>query len=274
MIAVIGATGTIGCHVAAGLAATGEPARAVVRDPRRARVPLPTVEADLRDPVALRRALDGADQLFLLTPHGPDQDRLEAAALDAAVAAGMRRIVKISGGAPTLGPNGLTSTAVAHWHSERRIEDSGVGFCFLRPSFVMQNLLKMPPKAGLLLAPMGHAKIAMVDARDVADCAVGALRDPELPDSAWQITGPGAVTFDEVAGRMGVRYVNVPLRIAAAALRRRGASAFEAEHATRMATYFASGADGAPTKAVEQLAGHPPRTLDAFLSEHRSAKGS
>ena len=89
MIAVIGATGTIGCHVAAGLAATGEPARAVVRDPRRARVPLSTVEADLRDPLALRRALDGADQLFLLTPHGPDQDRLEAAALAAAVAAGM-----------------------------------------------------------------------------------------------------------------------------------------------------------------------------------------
>ena len=133
MIAVIGATGTIGCHVAAGLAATGEPARAVVRNPRRA---------------------------------------------------------------------------------------------------------------------------------------------PEPPVSAWQITGPGAVTFDEVASLMGARYVNVPLRIAAAALRRRGASAFEAEHATRMAAYFASGADGAATKAVEQLAGHPPRTLDTFLTEHRSAKGS
>jgi uncharacterized protein YbjT (DUF2867 family) len=209
----------------------------------------------------------------LLTPHGPDQDRLEAAAHDAAVAAGMRREVKISGGAPTLGPNGPTSTAVARWHSERRIEDSGVGFCFLRPSFVMQNLLTMTPKAGLLLAPMGHAKIAMVDARDVADCAVAALRDPELPGSAWQIAGRGAVTFDEVASRMGARYVDVPLRIAAAALRRRGASAFEAEHATRMAAYFASGTDGAPTKAVEQLAGHPPRTLDAFLSDHRSVKG-
>ena len=274
MIAVIGATGTIGRHVAEGLAAAGEPARAVVRDPRRARVPLPTVEADLRDSVSLRRALDGAHQLFLLTPHGPDQDGLEAAALEAAVAAGMRRIVKISGGAPTLGPNGPTSTAVAHWHSERRIEDSGVGFCFLRPSFVMQNLLKMTPKAGLLLAPMGHAKIAMVDARDVADCAIALLRDPELPDNAWQITGPGAVTFDEVASRMGVRYVNVPLRIAAAALRRRGASAFEAEHATRMAAYFASGADGTSTKSVEQLAGHPPRTFDAFISDLRSAKGS
>jgi hypothetical protein len=64
----------------------------------------------------------------------------------------------------------------------------------------------------------------------------------------------------------------VPLRIAAATPRRRGASAFEVEHATRMAANFASGADGAATKAVEQLAGHPPRTLDAFLSDHRSVK--
>ena len=92
MIALLGATGTIGSHVAARLAATGEPARALVRDSRgRARVPLPAVEADLRHPAALRKALDGADQLFLLTPHGPDQDLLERAAVDAAVAAGMRR---------------------------------------------------------------------------------------------------------------------------------------------------------------------------------------
>ena len=182
--------------------------------------------------------------------------------------------MKISGGAPTLGPNGPTSTAVAHWRSERRIEDSGVAFCFLRPSFVMQNLRTMTPKAGLLLAPLGHAPIAMVDARDVADCAVAALRASDLPDMAWQLTGPRGVTFDEVASRMGARYVNVPPSIAAATLRRRGASPFEVEHATRMAAYFATGADGAPTKAVEQLAGHPPRTLDEFLSDHLSTKGN
>ena len=157
----------------------------------------------------------------------------------------MRRIVKISGGAPTLGPNGPTSTAVAHWRSEQRIEDSGVGFCFLRPSFLMQNLLTMTPKAGLLPAPMGHATIAMVDARDVADCAVAALRDPDVPDTAWQYHRPARRHVRRGASRMGARYVNVPLRIAAAALRRRGASPFEVDHATRMAAYFASGADGA-----------------------------
>ena len=259
MIAVLGASGTIGTHVAAGLAARGAAARCLGR---------PAV--DLRDPASLRSALDGAEQLFLLTPHGPDQDAMEANALAAALEAGAQRVVKISGGAPSLGPNGATPTAVAHWRSERRIEDSGLRFCFLRSSFLMQNLLGMEPKAGLLLAPMGSARIAMVDARDVAECAVTLLLDRDVTGQAWHLTGPGAVTFKDVARGLGARYVSVPPRLAAKALRRRGASPFEVDHAVRMAAYFASGADAAPTDAVRRITGRPPRTLDEFLATKES----
>jgi NAD(P)H dehydrogenase (quinone) len=266
VIAVLGATGTIGTRIAAGLAERGAPARALVRDPARAQVPLPARAAELRDPASLQNAMTGAEQLFLLTPHDPDQDLLEANAIDAAKAAGVKRIVKISGGAPALGPNGPAPTAVAHWRSERRIEDSGLRFCFLRPSFLMQNLLAITPRAGLLLAPMGHAPIAMIDARDVADCAVELLLDPSAPDAAWQLTGPAPVTFKDAAARLETRYVNVPPRLAARALRRQGASPFEVDHALRMAAYFASGADGAPTDGVRRITGRPARTLDDFLS--------
>jgi uncharacterized protein YbjT (DUF2867 family) len=256
MIAVLGATGTIGTHVAAGLAERDAPARLLTRP-----------HADLRDPRSLRTAMDGAEQLFLLTPHGPDQDLLEANAIDAALAAGVQRIVKISAGEPSLGPNGPSSTAVAHWRSERRIEESGLRFCFLRSSFLMQNLQTLKPTAGLLAAPMGHAPIAMADARDVAACAVTLLVDREAGDRAWHLTGPAGITFRDVAARLGVRYLNVPPRLARKALRRRGASAFEADHALRMAAYFASGADAAPTNAVRSITGSPPRTLDQFISE-------
>ena len=258
MIAVLGSSGTIGRHVAAGLADRGVPMRALRRP-----------QADLRDPASLRAALDGPEQLFLLTPHGPDQDLLEANAVDSAAAAGVRRIVKVSGGAPSLGPNGVTSTAVGHWRSERRIEDSGLAFCFLRPSFLMQNLDAMKPQAGLLLAPMGHAPIAMVDARDVAACAAAALLDDSL-DGAVQVTGPAGVTFKDVARLLGALYVNVPPRLAAKALRRRGASAFEVDHSLRMAAYFASGADGVATDAVRRLTGRSPRTVQQYLKENRS----
>ena len=275
MIALLGATGRVGGEVARLLAARGEQARALVRRPATAGLPLPAVRADLADRASVRVALEGVEQLFLLTPHVADQDLLEAAAIDAAAAAGVRRIVKISGGAATLGPNGTTPAAVAHWRSEQRIEAAGLGFTFLRPSFFMQNLLDVAAptvaSAGVVAVPLGHAPIAMVDTRDVAACAVAALLDPAPSDGAWQLTGPCPVTLQDLAAQIGVRYIALRPRIAGRAMARRGAHRGEIDHALRMATYFASGADGVVTDHVERLTGAPPRSVEAFLREHRSA---
>ena len=269
MIALLGATGTIGRHVAADLAERGADARAVVRDSSRSDVPLPVVHGDLTRPQTLRAAFDGAERLLLLTPHDPEQDLHEAAAVEAAVAAGVQRIVKISGGAPSLGPNGPSPTAVGHWRTERLIEASGLRWTFLRPSFVMQNVLSLPLTGGLLLAPMGRAPIAMVDARDVAACAVAALTGSD-GDGAWHLTGPAGVTFADVVPHLGARrYVNVPRKVAAMAMRRRGATPFEVEHAIGMAGYLASGADGAPTDDVRRLIGRPPRSLEQFFEDEK-----
>lgn len=273
MIAVLGATGRIGRHVAQELADRAVEARALVRHPDAAGVPLPAVHADLTDPRATRAALDGATRLFLVTSQGPDQDLLERCAVDAALEAGVEHVVKVSGGAASLGPNGVTATATAHWHTEQRIEASGIGFTFLRPSYLQQNLLEqMAPltaRTGLLVAPFAHAPIAMVDARDVAACAVAALVDPAPDDGAWQLTGPRGVRFDDLAAHLGARYVPVSARVAGRGLRRRGASADEVDHAVRMAAYFAAGADGAPTNDVLRLSGRDPRPVEHLLDEHR-----
>ena len=141
MIGVLGASGRVGRHVAGGLAAAGVPARALVRDPDRVDLPIAPCTRTFAVPARCRPRCDGVERLLLLTPHVPDQDLLEAAAVDAAAAAGVRRIVKVSGGPATLGPNGTTPTATAHWRSEQRIERAALEFAFLRPSFFMQNLL-------------------------------------------------------------------------------------------------------------------------------------
>jgi uncharacterized protein YbjT (DUF2867 family) len=274
MIGVLGATGRIGGEVAALLAEHGEEARGLVRRPD-ADLPLPAMHADLADPATLPSALKGVSRLLLVTSNGPDQEAREAAAIDAATRAGVARIVKVSGGAPSLGPNGVTSTAVAHWRSEQRIEAAGIEFAFLRPSFFMQNLLDAVAPAvrrsGLLAAPFGDAPIAMVDARDVAACAVAALVDDRPAAHAWQITGPRTTSFAAIAAQCGARHVKVPLKAAARALRRRGASEFEVDHAVRMAAYFAAGSDGWATDHALRLTGRPPRSIEAFVDEHRLA---
>lgn len=274
MIAVLGATGTIGSELARLLSERDIAARAIVRSPETAGVSLPTMTGDLLDRESLEEAFAGATDLFLLTPHGPQQDEMERNALAAAQAAGIKRIVKISGGAPSLGPNGASATSITHWRSEQRIEASGIKFQFLRPSFLMQNLMGIQIMGGLMPAPMGDGPIAMVDARDVAECAAALLADGNAPDGAWQLTGPGSVTFSDVARVRGVRYVSIPPRVAQIALKRRGASPFEVEHSIRMARYFASGADGSPTGDVEALTGHRPRSLEGFFNDQTPAKGS
>jgi uncharacterized protein YbjT (DUF2867 family) len=139
----------------------------------------------------------------------------------------------------------------------------------------MQNLLAAvaPGVAatGVLAAPFGHAPIAMVDARDVAECAIAALLDERSGGRAWQLTGPGGVSFDAIAAQLGVRYVSVPPRLAARALRRRGLPPSEIDHATRMASYFAAGIDGVATDHVVRLTGRAPRSFAAFLDEHSTA---
>lgn len=273
MIGVFGATGRIGGMVAAELATGDVAACALVRRDDSG-LPLPARHADLRDPASLEAAMTGIDRVLLVTPHGPDQDLLEQAAIGAAYRAGVQRIVKVSGSAPSLGPNGPTVTAVAHWRSERLIEEAGFGFTFLRPSFFMQNLVERfaePASAlGLLPSPLGTRPIAMVDARDVAACAVRALLADESDGRAWQLTGPAGVTLPDVARILGTRLVRVPGWVASRALAARGADAFEITHAARMAGYFASGADGSVTDHVEQLLGRPPRSVQALLDEHAS----
>ena len=196
-----------------------------------------------------------------------------AHAVHAAAAAGVRRIVKVSGGPATLGPNGTTATATAHWRTEQSIERLGLEFAFLRPSFFMQNLLETAAPAvsgtGILTAPFGDAPVAMVDARDIAACAVAALLDDRPTHQAWHLTGPRAVTFPAIAAHLRVHHAKVPLRVTAAALRRRGLPAAAIEHSLRMTAYLATGADGVVTDHVLRLSGARPRTIEAFLDEHR-----
>lgn len=111
----------------------------------------------------------------------------------------------------------------------------------------------------------------MIDARDVVACAVAASTTDD-GDSAWHLTGPAGVTLADVAPHRGARrYVNVPRKVAAAAMRKRGATPFEVEHAIGMAGYLAFGADGAPTTDVRRLTGRSPRSLAQFFNNEKGS---
>jgi uncharacterized protein YbjT (DUF2867 family) len=96
-ILAIGATGTVGRHLVPQLARRGLSVRALVRNPA-AELPagVDRVVGDLADPASYTPALDGVAAVYLACGNHPAQAAWENGVIDAAAAAGVRRIVKLS----------------------------------------------------------------------------------------------------------------------------------------------------------------------------------
>ena len=75
---------------------------------------------------------------------------------------------------------------------------------------------KAVASAGQLYFAMDHAKLAMIDIRDIAECAAAVLTSDGHVGESYILTGPQAVSFHDVANALSgaldkpVTYINVP----------------------------------------------------------------
>lgn len=159
-------------------------------------------------------ATDGVDAVYLVRPDVPDAPEL--------VAGLVAGLVELNPAAHTvlLSEQGAEGLAAGVW--ARRVEDAVTArarsWTVLRPSWFQQVLTD--PRFyrdgirdhGVLGLPSGGAPIAWVDTRDIAAVAVAALLAPgEHAGQAYTLTGPAAVTVDEVAAELS-RHVGHPVR--------------------------------------------------------------
>lgn len=286
MIFVIGGTGTIGRSLLTELAASGAQTRVLVRDDGKAAAVeadgfIP-VRGDLEQPTQLRSALAGVESLFLLSPQHPRQGELQDGVVDAARLAGVRRIVKLSGSRPVTGADSSSAAGRAHAQTERRIEESGLAYTFLRPSYFMQNLLVVaePIRNGVLPVPLGDASVAMVDTRDVGAVAAAILLSDGAHDGQiYELTGPESLGFTEVATRLSqilgheVRYTSPTLEAAAENMASRGAPDWLVEHVGQIMAIMRSGAGAGTTSTIQEIIDRAPRTIDDFARDHLQALG-
>lgn len=279
MILVTGATGTAGSQVVRALMERQRSVRVFVRDPEKARRlfadGVDLAQGDFGDAQSLRAALDGVEDVFLSGADDPRRVEWETDAIDAAVAAGVRRIVKLSSieaepGAP-----------VAFWDWHGRIEEhlraSGVAAVVVRSSFFMSNLLAAAGQVALqgrLSAPAGQARIAMVDPRDVAAAVAAVLASAGHDGQTYVLTGPEAVTHGEVAGQLSdatgrhVEFIDVSDEDAANGMVEAGMPSFVAQQICAIFAHARTGAASRVTPTVEALTGRPPRSFAAFARAH------
>ena len=282
-ILVTGATGTVGSILVEKLASAGQPARALVRSGKKAegieKLGIKTVIGDLAQPETLKPALEGIEKVFLLSAPDPQQAELQSNLIKAAKVAGVQHIVKLS--AFGVG-SGLEAISLGRLHrdTEEEIERSGIAYTHLRPNGFMQNSLMFAGTMraqGVFYASLGDAKVSYVDARDVAAVAFSALTQNGHEGKAYEITGPVALSYAEVARELSaalgrdVKYVNVPVDTAREAMVGMGMQEWLANALVQLFELYKNGGAERVTDDVTRVAGREPITFSQFARDYATA---
>ncbi len=276
-ILVTGATGNTGWAVARALQARGLPVRVAGTSPQRLAALFPgvaQVRLDYRDPSTFGPATRGCRALFLVRP--PAVSRLAptlAALVDAARVEGVGQVVFLSvAGAGE-------SALVPHHAVERHLMAGRGGWTVLRPGFFAQNLATAYRRDLLLhdrlLVPAGRGRVAFVDTRDVAEVAATALASPARhAGKAYTLTGPEALSFQEVADLLGealrrpIRYRSATMPGYAAHLLAQGMPLADVLGQVGLHLGLRSGKAARLALNLGLLLGRAPRTLRSFVREN------
>ncbi len=281
-ILVIGATGTIGRDIVAGLTRGGANVLAGSRDVAKAQEQLPgsrAVELDTDKPDTLRRALQGVDTVVQVSPMSPAMGPQTRSLVEAARQAGVRHLVRSS----LIGSGEPEPITEAVWHGEadQAIAQSGIPYTLLRPNQYFQNFIS--PRniqairgPGTLTLPLGTSRVSNIDARDIAEIAarVALAEGSEHHGKAYVLTGSEAMTMDAVAQTIGeaigkpVRYVAAEPDQSRAAMLGAGLPAPIVDAIQGWFGYCRAGRAERVTPDAERLLGRKPRTLRQFAQDH------
>jgi len=202
-VLVTGATGTVGSRVVDTLTDRAVTVRAATRNPvdERFQDDVDPVVFDFEKPETWGNAFDGVDAMFLVRP--PAIARVGDSilpAIDAAARVGVERIVLLS----VLGAE--KNPLLPHRKIEKHLTSVDVAWTFLRASFFIENLLEVHrqeiTEQGEIVVPAGDGETSFVAASDVAAMAVAALTGSGHEYRAYDVTGPQAMTYYDVANTL------------------------------------------------------------------------
>jgi uncharacterized protein YbjT (DUF2867 family) len=276
LIAVTGATGEVGGRVARRLAERGIAQRLVVRDPSRA----PELEgaevaqaSDYEATDEMEAALRGAQTMFLASgEEAHNRVDQHKAAVDAAKAAGVERIVYLSFYGAS--PDTAFTFGRDHFHTEEHIKASGLSYAFSRDNIYLDFVPFFAGPDGAIRGPGGDGRFAPVARDDIADVVVELITNPDRDGQAYEVASDEAYTLAEAAERLGkaigreVTYVDETMDEAWAARRPSGEPDWVIEGWITTYVAIANGELAEPTSTVKDLTGHDPQRLEAFLEQH------
>ena len=281
-----GRAGATGNHVVRQLLARKLRVRALVfradqRSEQLAERGAEVVVGDLHDISAVRRAMRDATRAYFLYPLA--EGLVEAITIFAAAAkeAGVESIVNMS--QITARDDFPSAAARRYWLGERILDWTGVGVTHLQPTLFLENLLVFADtirNESKIYLPYGQGKSAPVSAQDVARAVVNILVDPgPHRGKTYVLTGPRSLTMSESAATFGrvlgrpVAYVDLPIAQWTQAMAQLQMSPYLIEYLSRVAEAHQRGELDVQNEVVRQIGGAAPKSLEAFVAEHRAAFG-
>jgi NAD(P)H dehydrogenase (quinone) len=285
MIAVVGATGNTGRAVVKELVGLGRNPICIVRNLDKTREVLGAEAkaevAELTDRAALEKALQGVTSVFVVTGHNPQMADQQNNVLDAALKAGVKYLVRVSGGRAVVGANAESVVGRGHHAIEERLRGSGIGWVILRPGLFMQNtfaqvaLIKNESK--MVLPTPKDLPIAFIDVRDTGALGARILIDPAPHvGKTYEFTGARtsygefADVFSQVLGKP-ITCVEATIEQTEQALRARGMPDWLVAHLLSIARITAKGGFSSEnTEPIRTIVKRAPITARQFVEDHRS----
>ncbi len=294
-ILVTGGTGNIGSAFVAALA--GDARRPLVRVATR-NVESPSarllramnpetvrpIALDEKDPASLRRAFAGVTRLFVIAPFVDDiagwHEPIARAAAESGTCA---RIVKASvtgARAPSSDPPPGRIPS-SHWLGEEALRKTGIATTCIRPTMYMQHFLTVPPmyQAGddRFYFPIGAARVALLDCRDIATFAAALLLADAATGAAhagqsYELSGPESIDAATIATLLGcvagrsVAHVDGEEAFVARAHALGAPDAVKYIYREAAGGWFAK----VEADAFERVTGRRPRSFAEFALDHAS----
>ena len=229
---------------------------------------------DYNRPETLRAAFQGCDKLFLLGPPVLNQTQFELNAVEAAQAVGVRHIVKqsVMGAAEE-----SYSLAKVHRPVEKAIESSGLTWTLLRPNSFMQNAATYMGETikaeSAFYSASDRARISHVDVHDIAAVAALALSEPNHEGKAYTLTGPEALTYDELASELSkvlgrpISHVGLRPSDLKQGMLTEGMPEELADRMLDLERYFREDQASRITNDIKQVSGRDPRRFAQYVRE-------
>lgn len=264
-ILITGGTGKTGQLVARQLALRGIGTRIAARNPSSP----DQLRFEWNDPATHVPALKGIGAVYLVAPTDQSEHlSVMRPFLERAVSQIAGRLVLLS--ASSLDEGGPMMGEVHAW-----LRAHATLWTVLRPTWFMQNFTTRHRysilEEGCLYSATGDGRVPFIDAADIAAVATEALTSSTLACGEHVLTGPEAVTYDEVASTISAS-IGIPVRhcrLSVSELAARyAASGIPSSYALTLAGMdgaIAQGSENRITLEVERITGRPANTFARFL---------